>query len=475
MTLTKESNMMVKKLFHILLIIAIISLLPVLQGCAKATFEISNLTISPQEVETGQSTIISVDIANTGGAEGTYAVILKIDSIQSDEKNVTVQAGATKQATFNITKEQEGSYSIDINGLTTILNVVKPPKPAEFVASDLTINPNEFTIDSKTTIQVTVTNIGELSGSYDVNLEIDDKVEATESITLAGGANQNVTFTISKSIAKTYTVNIGELSGTFVVKSKPTPPPVVTPSPAPAQPYFSRWLWGPVIWESEFQATPGITSTNVKGKEWKQEDGTAAFNYALYTMVLPPTEQDYYLWGKSGATADPPRQLVGPFRVRTTDLIQRINKQDVPLMGFFDSAGQSLTVGVGHFAKGEAFEYAAVNSDKTIVIFWKLIPAPIEIVQGMYRLWVELKSPDGKLFMAWGEGFEPNEEIDIVSTSDSEIVSGKQKADADGRVMVVLLPSVIGKTSGLASITLKGKAGEISLSYEWGPPAVAVQ
>lgn len=207
---------MVNKLSIRFLIIVIISLLPILQSCAEAKFELSNLTISPQEVETGQSAIISVDIANTGGAEGTYAVILKIDGAQSDEKNVTVRAGATTQATFNITKEQEGSYSIDINGLTAILNVVKPPKPAEFVTSNLTINPDEFTSGSKTTIQVTVTNIGELSGSCDVNLEIDGTVEATENITLAGSASQNVTFAISKSIAKTYTVNISKLSSTFV-------------------------------------------------------------------------------------------------------------------------------------------------------------------------------------------------------------------------------------------------------------------
>ena len=466
---------MVNKLSIKFLIIVIISLLPILQSCAEATFELSNLTISPQEVETGRSAIISVDIANTGGAEGTYAVILKIDGAQSDEKNVTVQAEATTQATFNITIEKEGSYSIDINGLTAILNVVKPPKPAEFILSNLTITPNEVNSGASVTIKVTVTNIGELSGTYDVNLKIDDTAEGMEKVTLEGGASQNVTFTKLKPTAKTYSVNIGNLSGTFVVKSALLPPPVVTPPPAPAQPYFFRWLWGPVIWGPEFQATPGITSTNDKGKESKLEDGTTAFNYTLYTTVLPPTGQDYYLWSKSGATADPPRQIAGPFRVRTTDLGQMINKQVVPLMGFFDSAGQPLTVTIGHFAKGEAFEFAVANSNKTTVIFWKLIPAPIEVVQGMYRLWVELKSPDGKLFMAWGEGFVPNEEIDIVSISGSERLSGKGKADADGRVMVVLLPSVVGKTDGLAYIVLGGKSGEIQVLYKWGPPALVIQ
>ena len=444
-------------------------------GCAPkpAEFVTSDLTITPSEVNSGASVTIQVTVTNIGELSGTYEVNLKIDDTIEGTEKVTLDGGASQKVTFTKSKTTAKTYSVSIGELSGTF-VVKP-KPAEFIISNLTITPDEVDSGASVTIQVTVTNIGELSGTYEVNLKIDDTIEGTEKVTLDGGASQKVTFTKSKTTAKTYSVSIGELSGTFVVKSKPTPPPVVSPPPAPVQPYFSRWLWGPVIWGPEFKATPGITSTNVKGKEYKLEDGKAACNYALYTTVLPPTEQDYYLWSKSGASADPPRQIAGPFRVRTTDLMQMINKQLVPLMGFFDSAGQSLTVGVGHFAKGEAFEFAAVNSDKTTVIFWKLIPAPIEVVQGMYRLWVELKSPDGKVFMVFGEGFEPNEEIDFISTSDGEIVSGKEKADADGRVMFVVLPSVIGKTSGLASITLKGKAGDIKVSYEWGPPAMTIQ
>lgn len=87
------------------------------------------------------------------------------------------------------------------------------------------------------TIEMTVSNIGELSGSYDVNLKIDGNLEGTETVTLAGGASQRVTFTKSESNAKTYTVNVDNQSGTFVVKLPPTPPtptpttPLIPPSP----------------------------------------------------------------------------------------------------------------------------------------------------------------------------------------------------------------------------------------------------
>lgn len=97
-----------------------------------------------------------------------------------------------------------------------------PPKPAEFVTSNLTITPNEVNSGFLVTIEVTVTNIGELPGSHEVKLKIDDTVEGTEKVTLDGGGTQKVTFTVSKFTIfqpVRYSVSIGDLSGTFVVKS----------------------------------------------------------------------------------------------------------------------------------------------------------------------------------------------------------------------------------------------------------------
>jgi hypothetical protein len=105
-------------------------------------------------------------------------------------------------------------------------------RPASFIVSSLTITPMEVTTGSSVTIEVLVTNSGELSGTYDVLLEIDDIVEATEKVTLEGGASQKVNFTKTKSTAKTYSVSINGQSGAFVVKalSPPSPP---TPSAIP--------------------------------------------------------------------------------------------------------------------------------------------------------------------------------------------------------------------------------------------------
>jgi hypothetical protein len=110
----------------------------------------------------------------------------------------------------------------------TTPTIETPQKPANFQVSDLVITPAEAEVNSPITIKVTVSNIGESSGSYDVNLKINDTIEGTVTITLAGGASQKVTFTKSESNAKTYTVKVDNQSGTFVVKLPPTPPTTTT-------------------------------------------------------------------------------------------------------------------------------------------------------------------------------------------------------------------------------------------------------
>jgi hypothetical protein len=122
------------------------------------------------------------------------------------------------------------------------------PKPASFSVSGLTITPKEVTAGSSITIEVLVTNTGQLSGSCDVTLKIDETTETTEKVTLDGGASQRVTFTKTKYTAKTYSVSINGQSGTFVVKASP-PSPVVQPPPPPLPPldafmkgiHFNDW------------------------------------------------------------------------------------------------------------------------------------------------------------------------------------------------------------------------------------------
>jgi len=102
------------------------------------------------------------------------------------------------------------------------------PAPAAFTVSALTISPSQVSVGEEVSISVTVTNTGDLEGAYEITLKIDGVVENAENVTLAGGEDRQVMFTISEDIEGTYNVEVGGQTGAFTVV-KPTPAPTGWP------------------------------------------------------------------------------------------------------------------------------------------------------------------------------------------------------------------------------------------------------
>jgi len=130
--------------------------------------------------------------------------------------------GETKRVEFEVTEDAEGDYQVRLGDLITsfrITSEAQPIKPAEFQVTALTINPLTVLADEIVEISVKVTNVGEASGSYTVNLKIDDTIIETIDVTLSGGATELVEFEVTETSPGTHTVEIGNQSGSFTVES----------------------------------------------------------------------------------------------------------------------------------------------------------------------------------------------------------------------------------------------------------------
>ena len=92
-----------------------------------ATFSLSNLSIWPAEVQPEEAVTINVLVANTGGMEGSYTVVLMINDVKEAEESVTIAAGDSHSVSFSITKEDAGSYSVAVGELSDSFTVVTPP------------------------------------------------------------------------------------------------------------------------------------------------------------------------------------------------------------------------------------------------------------------------------------------------------------------------------------------------------------
>ena len=92
-----------------------------------ANFQISDLSVTPLEVKTGEEVTVSVKVTNVGGQSGSTTVSLKVNQTTEETKTVTLDAGASTTTEFKVTKQTLGTYTIEIDGLNGELTVSENP------------------------------------------------------------------------------------------------------------------------------------------------------------------------------------------------------------------------------------------------------------------------------------------------------------------------------------------------------------
>ncbi|GAI53621.1 unnamed protein product, partial [marine sediment metagenome] len=100
-----ENNTITASVEHFTTFAIIGAVTPAPPPPAPAAFLVSNLSIKPAEVEPKEAVAISVSIANTGGTEGSYTVVLTINGVKEVEKRVTLAAGKSQDVSFTVAKE----------------------------------------------------------------------------------------------------------------------------------------------------------------------------------------------------------------------------------------------------------------------------------------------------------------------------------------------------------------------------------
>ena len=214
--------------------------------------------------------------------------------------------------------------------------------------------------------------------------------------------------------------------------------------------------WGPEY------STKGMSLTLTEVSREKDQNGAAVITYAVSTAGVPQ-DQTYTLLGKNFSDESPVQ--LGEFRIDDSGkLLETKNGQ---LFDHFTA---------DQYAMGQALNLALMNSDKSIRVYARVIPFPIEAAdsKGCY-LSVELLSRDGLSFMISGRGFEPNEEIVDKDRSENESMETTITTDSNGTFSIFELPAVTGKQSGTAYHDVIGKQCNLMVQYEWGTAALQIQ
>lgn len=127
-----------------------------------AEFKVSNLTISPVEVNPGQPVTISCMVKNIGAEAGDYTTKLGGDFLA--EQTVTLEPGESKTISFEVTPTVVKTYSVSVDGLSGSFAAIEKPA-ADIHLENLTIYPPEVYVGGLVAISVRATNYGTATGT----------------------------------------------------------------------------------------------------------------------------------------------------------------------------------------------------------------------------------------------------------------------------------------------------------------------
>lgn len=119
---------------------------------------------------------------------------------------------------------------------------------------------------------------------------------------------------------------------------------------------------------------------------------------------------------------------------------------------------------------GESVFIYLISNDRREFASTKVIPYPISATNHDYKLSVEMAKPVFLNYLFCASGFEPAEEIVLVSRSHNVEEKHQLKTDEKGVVEGFLSPVAEGINKGQAKIELTGKKGSVAVEYSWYMP-----
>ena len=95
-------------------------------GCKRAEFEVSSLQVTPEEIWVGNSATVKASVSNVSNDSGVYTANLMVNEEIVKTFELTLASGQTETISFDLTKNEHGTYTITLDSLTSILLVREP-------------------------------------------------------------------------------------------------------------------------------------------------------------------------------------------------------------------------------------------------------------------------------------------------------------------------------------------------------------
>ncbi|ADI74836.1 S-layer-related duplication domain protein [Methanohalobium evestigatum Z-7303] len=171
------------------------------------------MSISVDSEDIFEGDVINITVTRAIGNEPIENADVFFDQsrIGKTNENGKLSYTTTETGFHKITVSKQGYKEAEEN--IEVLELM-----ADFEFSNLQINPSTVSPDENVKISANATNTGEVSGDYNVELVVNGSVVDSKQINLDVGDNTTVQFNHSEEQAGNYSVEIGELTGSFKVE-----------------------------------------------------------------------------------------------------------------------------------------------------------------------------------------------------------------------------------------------------------------
>lgn len=293
------------------------------------------------EVPAGENVTVEAVITNNGTAAGTQEVTFSVDGVEQTADTVTLAEGENETVSFEYQTGETDPPAVPVevatedDADTEQLTVLEP---ANF---DVTLESIDETVvtGENVTLEVTVTNEGETNGTQEIRFSVDEVVQASEAVTLAGGASEQLSFGYETSVTDQSEIAAAVSSETDTITET-----VTVQEPASFEVASLSVADTVVVGESVTVEATVINRGETAGNR------TVTFNvdggeHATETVTVGPGEQDTVLFEYETGPVDLP-EIAVTVQTEGSSLTETVTVQEPARFEVtLESAQQTVVVG----------------------------------------------------------------------------------------------------------------------------------
>ena len=186
---------------------------------ATEGFAVTDVELAADSVTTGERFAANATVENGGSTARSATVNLTLSGSVVGSETVELGADETETLTLSGTAPTPGDYEVVVGNRSAGTLAVAEPDPADLSVTDVSLNASTIEAGESVEIRATVENAGDETGERTVALTMFGERLATETVAVAGGETERVSFVRAVEAAGSYEVAVGDATATLDVES----------------------------------------------------------------------------------------------------------------------------------------------------------------------------------------------------------------------------------------------------------------